>query len=122
LSKGEYLNLYDIGFDYPEAHVIKMNGRFYYAFYTHAWKQLDSPQRKFRFTTEFDYNLVNPSEPEYPTEKYSGKVEFRGLDRTKEYKAVDYVNNIDLGILKGERPYLNVSFDDYLLVELTPDK
>ena len=45
LSKGEYLNLYDIGFDYPEAHVIKKDGSFYYAFYTHPWKQLGSPPR-----------------------------------------------------------------------------
>lgn len=33
LSTGDYLNLYDLGFDYPEAHVIRKNGAMYYAFY-----------------------------------------------------------------------------------------
>lgn len=33
LSTGDYLNLYDLGFDYPEAHVIRQNGSVYYAFY-----------------------------------------------------------------------------------------
>jgi alpha-galactosidase len=119
LSKGEYLNLYDIGFDYPEAHVIKKNGCLYYAFYTHAWDKLGSHERKYRFATEFDFSRSNPSEPEYPTEYFSGKVEFRGLDMNKEYKVVDYVNNKELGILKGDNPYLNITFDDYLLVEVT---
>ena len=42
LSRGQYLNLYDIGFDYPEAHVIKKDNKFYYAFYTHPWRKIDS--------------------------------------------------------------------------------
>ena len=34
LARGEYVpGLYDIGFDYPETHVLKQNGKFYYAFY-----------------------------------------------------------------------------------------
>lgn len=37
LSKGEYLNLYDIGFDAPEAHVIAKEGKMYYAFYAEQW-------------------------------------------------------------------------------------
>jgi alpha-galactosidase len=122
LSKGEYLNLYDIGFDYPEAHVIKIAHRFYYSFYTHAWKQLGSQERQYRFGTEFDFNLVNPTESEYPTENFSGNVEFRGLDIEKEYKVVDYVNNKELGIVKGDKPNLKVSFNDYLLLELDPLK
>ena len=32
--KGE---LYDIGFDKPEAHAISKNGAMYYAFYAHDW-------------------------------------------------------------------------------------
>jgi alpha-galactosidase len=122
LSKGAYLNLYDIAFDYPETHVIKKEGRLYYAFYTHAWKQPEPQERKWRFGTEFDFNLVKPAEIEYPTENYSGRVEFRGLDKNVEYKVVDYVNNKELGILKGDNPHLNVTFDDYLMVELDPVK
>ncbi len=33
LARGEYLNLYTWGFDYPEAHVIRQNNALYYAFY-----------------------------------------------------------------------------------------
>lgn len=33
LARGEYLNLYTWGYDYPEAHVIRQNGALYYAFY-----------------------------------------------------------------------------------------
>jgi alpha-galactosidase len=39
LSRGEYLgDLYDIGFDRPEAHVIRKDGEMYYAFFAHHWK------------------------------------------------------------------------------------
>jgi len=39
LSNGTYLgDLYDIGFDRPEAHAIRKNGAMYYAFYDNAWK------------------------------------------------------------------------------------
>ncbi|MBR4826296.1 MAG: alpha-galactosidase [Bacteroidales bacterium] len=37
LSRGEYLNLYDCGFDRPEAHVIAKDGAMYYAFYAPQW-------------------------------------------------------------------------------------
>ena len=37
LSNGEYLNLYDFGFDSPEAHVIAKDGAMYYAFYAAEW-------------------------------------------------------------------------------------
>ena len=37
LSRGEYLNLYDIRFDLPETHVISKGGAMYYAFYAEAW-------------------------------------------------------------------------------------
>jgi alpha-galactosidase len=37
LSKGTYLNLYDIIYDKPESHVISKNNNFYYAFYEPEW-------------------------------------------------------------------------------------
>ena len=37
LSSGNYLNLYDLAWDKPEAHVIRKNGRIYYAFYAERW-------------------------------------------------------------------------------------
>ncbi len=38
LSNGTYLNLYDVIYDKPESHVIRKDGRFYYAFYADSWK------------------------------------------------------------------------------------
>jgi alpha-galactosidase len=39
LSRGQYLGtLYDIGFDLPEAHVIRKEKKMYYAFYAATWK------------------------------------------------------------------------------------
>jgi len=39
LSHGHYLgNLYDIGFDLPETHVIRRDNTMYYAFYARHWK------------------------------------------------------------------------------------
>jgi alpha-galactosidase len=38
LSRGEYVGtLYDIGFDRPEAHVVRKDGKMYYAFYSPQW-------------------------------------------------------------------------------------
>lgn len=37
LSKGTYLNLYDVIYDIPEAHVIQKADTFYYAFYRKDW-------------------------------------------------------------------------------------
>jgi alpha-galactosidase len=37
LSTGDYLNLYDLGFDVPEGHVIAKDGKMYYAFYAEEW-------------------------------------------------------------------------------------
>jgi alpha-galactosidase len=38
LPEGRYRgDLYDIGFDKPEAHVVEKDGRFYYAFYAEKW-------------------------------------------------------------------------------------
>jgi alpha-galactosidase len=39
LSQGQYLGqLYDIGFDVPETHVIRKQQTLYYAFYAKHWK------------------------------------------------------------------------------------
>jgi alpha-galactosidase len=46
LSRGEYLEeLYDIGFDRPEAHVIRKGGDIYYAFFARAWSGPIEPAR-----------------------------------------------------------------------------
>jgi len=43
LSQGEYLNLYDIAYDFPETHVVRKNGRMFYAFYVAQGTTWDGP-------------------------------------------------------------------------------
>ena len=81
LSLGEYVpGLYDIGFDYPETHVITKDGKMNYAFYTHRGDE-----------------TVIPS------------VELRGLKKGHKYHVVDYYNHIDLGeITASDKTILEV--------------
>ena len=88
LSKGDYIgNLYDIGFDRPETHVVQKDDTMFYSFYA---------------------------------DTFNGKIELRGLDRSKEYLVYDYVNNNEMGEIKGNDPHFNTEFNDYLLVKVTP--
>jgi len=120
-SYGEYLNLYDIGFDFPEAHVIKKGSSFYYAFYTNPWLSAEK-QRKWRFGTEFDAQSENIlKETKNQTGKFSGRLHLRGLDNSGIYTIYDYANNKYLGKIKGSNPYLNIDFDSYLLLKVTSE-
>jgi alpha-galactosidase len=47
-------------------------------------------------------------------------LEFRGLEPGKKYKIVDYVNNIEMGIVQGPTGKLSLSLSDYLLVKAIP--
>ena len=58
------------------------------------------------------YAIYNPD--------YTGQVELRGL-QNRMYQVVDYVNNKDLGTVKGPRAMLNVSFKEHLLIEVKPN-
>lgn len=56
LSKGCYRgDLYDIGYDKPEAHVIQKNGTLYYAFYADSWKG----EIELRGLSGAKYNIVD---------------------------------------------------------------
>ena len=104
LSRGQYLNLYTWGYDYPEAHVIRCTkddvqgtkddvqstkDAMYYAFYTD-----DVP--------------------------YSGEIEFRGLDPEKEYIAVEYTADEPRSFeVKGAEPKLEVAFERSYLIKVT---
>jgi alpha-galactosidase len=88
LSRGEYLGgLYDIGFDRPEAHVIRKDTGMYYAFFAHHW---------------------------------SGKIELRGL-RDRAYHIVDYVNDKDLGSVRGPKAAISAEFSQHLLLMALPE-
>jgi alpha-galactosidase len=88
LAKGEYLNLYDLAFDYPEAHVIRYNEKLYYAFYTNKLGQ-----------------------------KFSGKITLRGLE-PKEYQVLDYIQDRLMRTVTGPSAELEVDFTSYLLLEV----
>jgi len=56
LSRGEYLgDLYDIGFDRPEAHAIRKNGEMYYAFFAPRW----SGSVELRGLQDRDYHVTD---------------------------------------------------------------
>ena len=90
LAEGEYLNLYDLAFDQPEAHAIRANDRLYYAFYA---GQVD--------------------------QQYRGAIALRGLHQ-KAYRVYDYVANRDLGVVHGPGATLDVKFVGALLIEAIP--
>jgi len=89
LSRGEFLNLYTLGYDAPEGHAIRKDGRMYYAF----------------FTT-------------YPDESFKGEIELRGLAPGK-YRVFDYVNNKELNTIDATSPTLPAQFTGSLLLEVS---
>ena len=90
LANGEYLNLYDLAFDFPETHTIRKDGELYYGFFCHTLE-----------------------------EQYSGQIELRGLDETKTYQVLDYVNEYVLGKITGANPRMQVKMQGALLLKLT---
>jgi alpha-galactosidase len=52
--------------------------------------------------------------------QWAGNVQLRGLGEGN-YRVADYVNNVDLGTVTGPQADLNVSFNQYLLIECTPE-
>ena len=66
LSRGQYLGqLYDIGFDVPESHVIRKGKTMYYAFFAKQWKGTV----ELRGLEDRNYSVVN-----YVTGKNLGTV------------------------------------------------
>jgi len=88
LSKGQFLNLYTYGYDFPEAYAIAKDGRMYYAFYS---------QDK--------------------TSPWKGSVVLRGL-ASGLYRVTDYENGKSLGTIDTQNPKLNVEFKEHLLLEV----
>ncbi len=92
LSKGQYLGqLYDIGFDVPETHVIRKDQTMYYAFFAKQWK---GPV-ELRGLEDRNYTVVD-----YVTGKSLGTVSGHAAS--------------------GRGPHLPVEFDGNLLVEVQP--
>jgi alpha-galactosidase len=89
LSKGEFLNLYTIGYDNPEGYAIKKDGKMYYAFFAAT-----------------------------PQMEWHGKLELRGLQAGK-YHVVDYANNRDLGTIDANQPVIETNYKGSLLLEVS---
>lgn len=87
LQDGEYLNLYDLAFDVPEAHAIRKASRIYYTFYTHQ-----------------------------PGEMFEGMLQLRGLDPAR-YQLTDYANQRPLGEINGPQAEIQAVFQGALLLE-----
>lgn len=91
LADGEYLNLYDYAFDFPEAHAIRKGEKIYYAFFTHG---LD--------------------------ETYTGEIHLRGLDEMKKYLVQDYVHGRIPVEVTGSSPRIRVEMRGVLMLCVTP--
>jgi alpha-galactosidase len=100
LSKGNFLDLYVYGFDFPEAYAIEKDHHFYYAFY--------SPDK----TVGGKQDHANPA-------GWNGEVELRGLP-AGTFRVTDYVHHKELGTVTGPVGKLNVSFTGSLLLEAAP--
>ena len=89
LARGEYLNLYTWGFDYPEAHAIRQNDALYYAFYTD-----DKP-----FSGTIELRGLEP-DAEYTAEEYTA-------DEPRAF------------IVKGSEPKIEANFERSYLLKIT---
>ncbi len=93
LSRGNFLDLYTYGYDWPEAYAIEKDGKMYYAFFSS------------------DQNS-----------DWKGEVELRGL-KPGTYHVTDYETGTSLGTVDattGKNPKLATSFHHHLLLEVGP--
>lgn len=90
-AEGEYLNLYDIGWEPVEGHAIRKSGKMYYGFFSRN-----------------------------PGDDYSGKIVLRGLEAGRRYRVTDYVKGRELDEVSGPAGTLGVSFHDALLLLAEP--
>ena len=105
LARGEYLNLYTWGFDYPEGHVIRQNDALYYAFYL-------NPEAPLGAMDPEHVDKVTVPEP-----TFEGTLELRGLDPAKTYTAIEYTADEPREFtVNGSNPRIDVNFTrSYLL-------
>lgn len=107
LARGEYLNLYTWGYDYPEAHVIRQNDALYYAFYVNPEAPLGA----------MDPEHVDKTTVPEPT--FSGTLELRGLDPAKTYTAIEYTADEPREfVVEGAYPKIDVNFERNYLLKL----
>ena len=87
---GEFLNLYTVGFDRPEGYIIRKQDRLSYAFFA------SNPR---------PWGLEKPPALPEPTDRpWEGRLELRGLQKSKRYQVVDYERGSSLGQVDGSTP------------------
>ncbi|MBO4453771.1 MAG: alpha-galactosidase [Paludibacteraceae bacterium] len=107
LQRGEYLNLYTWGYDFPEAHVIRQNNALYYSFY------LDP------VAPEGAMDPAHVDAATVPVPAYSGTLELRGLDPEKTYTAIEYTADEPRSFeVKGSDPHIDVNFERSYLIKV----
>ena len=89
LSRGEFLDLYTYGYDFPEAYAIAKDGHMYYAFF-----------------------VPDKSKP------WNGEIELRGLAPGR-YQVTDYEVGKQLAVVDAQSPKLRVQFSQHLLLEVS---
>jgi alpha-galactosidase len=107
LSKGNFLDLYNSGYDTPEGYAIEKDGSMYYAFY--------APEKPSSARSAHGVGGSTGASD------WTGAIELRGL-QPKRYRVTDYVNNKDYGVVTGPVGTINARFADNLLLQVTPEK
>ena len=92
ISRGQYMNSYDLAFHSPESHLVRRYGLLYYSFFARN-----------------------------PGDTFKGRIRFRGLTDGLLYRVIDYWNQVELGAVTSRRSRLNVEFQDFLLLQLKPE-
>jgi alpha-galactosidase len=91
LSKGDYLNLYDIRFDVPETHVIAKDGAMYYAFYAQEW---NGEQIELRgLDADKTYTVTEYASDDLKTYTVDGATPFITPSFTRDYLIEVKANN-----------------------------
>lgn len=101
LSKGNFRDLYVLGYDVPEGYAIEKDGAIYYAFYAPV-KSAGTPK-----------SSGTPG-------SFSGTIELRGLE-AKSYRVTDYISNKNYGTVVGPLGKLKAEFSDSLLLQAIPE-
>lgn len=89
LSSGTFLDLYNYGYDNPEAYAVQKDGKMFYAFYAST-----------------------------PSGSWRGQIELRGL-AAGSYRVHDYENGKEVGTVSGPNPRLKTKFKGHLLLEVS---
>lgn len=109
LIDGQYQDFYDIGFDYPEAHVVQKGSKLYYSFFT------QEHSIKVRLSTSGDTPVeVEAGKPI----TYNGNITFKGLAANNSYQATSFPAGTQYTLLtnaSGEAAINTIAFNKEIL-------